>query len=443
MADRLRNQLTAAALVLGAAVTLGFGTSPQPDAHSRSGGAATLAPPRLASSSWANHHPAVSTDRSKPVIQPASDVSPPPCAPSLYSAPLTETNEGTTNLKLGLDPGPRLRAVMLFVDFPDLHARESPSTIYAHLVPRARAWFDEVSYGHLQLDVTPVRRWFRMPSRVRSYGLADGVSGAEQHVYLRDAVKAADSRVDFSGYQVIYVVAAKGTGVERSPAFLDYPGGGIVADGNELRYGATFFEDTKLDARFAANVLIHETGHVLGLPDLYDVPDPRYWSLFRFAGGWDVMSWNDPGFHFLAWEKWKLGWLAPSQIACLDGAGTMTATVTPLERAGGLKAIVLLTGPSSALVIEARRRIGQDRWLCAEGVLLYTVDASVRSGYGPVHIHPALPDRSSSLRDRCGPLYNAPLSRRHGLALANRADGISVTVLGSGPTGYRVRVSRA
>ena len=94
-------------------------------------------------------------------------------------------------------------------------------------------------------------------------------------------------------------------------------------------------------------------------------------------------------------------------------------------------------------MIEARRRIGQDRWLCAEGVLLYTVDASVRSGYGPVHIHPAAPDRNSSLRDRCGPLYNAPLSRGHGVAtLANRADGISVTVLGSGPTGYRVRVSR-
>jgi M6 family metalloprotease-like protein len=151
--------------------------------------------------------------------------------------------------------------------------------------------------------------------------------------------------VDFSGYQAIYVVAAKGTGVERSPAFLDYPGRGIVADGNELRYGATFFEDTKLDARYAANVFIHETGHVLGLPDLYDVPHPRYWSLFRFAGGWDVMSWNDPGFHFLAWEKWKLGWLKPKQIACLDSAGTMTATVTPLERAVGLKALVLPRAP--------------------------------------------------------------------------------------------------
>jgi M6 family metalloprotease-like protein len=363
--------------------------------------------------------------------------------PSLYSAPLTETNEGTTNLKLGLDPRPRLRAVMLFVDFPDLRARESTSTIYAHLVPRARAWFDEVSYGHLQLDVTPVRRWFRMPSRVRSYGLADGVSGPEQHVYLRDAVKAADSRVDFAGYQVIYVVAAKGTGAERSPAFLDYPGGGIDADGNELRYGATFFEDTKLDARYAANVLIHETGHVLGLPDLYDVPDPRYWSLFRFAGGWDVMSWNDPGFHFLAWEKWKLGWLEPPQIACLDGAGTMTATVTPLERAGGLKAIVLPVGP---LLCTRDRSPSPNR----PGPMALRRRRPSLHGrrVGTKRLRPcAYPSRGA------GPELESPRPLRSALqrpalpgtwvaTLANRADGISVTVLGSGPTGYRVRVSR-
>jgi M6 family metalloprotease-like protein len=332
---------------------------------------------------------------------------------------------------------------MLFVDFPDLHATESSRTLYGHLVPRARRWYDEVSYGRVQLDVTAVRHWFRMPRRLPDYGLSD-VSWAEHRDYIADAIGAADDAVDFSRYKIVYVVAAKGTNIERSPAFQAYAGSGIDADGSEVRYGATFFEDTKFEARYAANVLIHETGHILGLPDLYLYDVPGLWSLFRAVGGWDMMSSLDPGSHFLAWEKWKLGWLEPSQLACLEQPGELTTTVTPLEVDGGLKAIVLPTGPSSALVVEARRRIGQDGRICREGVLVYTVDASVRSGSGPVRVHAAQPDRSSELRDRCGPLYNAPFARGRGRVARFEDDsaGISVNVLGSGPTGYRVRVRR-
>ncbi len=353
-------------------------------------------------------------------------------------------NEGTTNAALPLQPNGRIRAVMLFVDFPDLHSSESTTALYDHLVPRSRAWFTEVSYGHLQLDVTPVNRWLRMPRSLQSYGLKDGITWPEHHDYMADAIGAADPTVDFSAYDVVYVVAAKGTSVERSPAFQAYPGSGIQADGKELRYGATFFEDTRSDARYAANVLIHETGHILGLPDLYDVPRPTFWSLFRFAGGWDMMSWNDPGFHFLAWEKWKLGWLDASQLTCLREPGQVTTTITPLERTGGLKAIVVPTGLSSAYVVEARRRIGQDAQLCDEGVLVYTVDASARSGYGPVQVHAAQSDAHGALFDRCGPLYNAPFDKARGEVprFSDDTAGITVQVLSSNASGYRVRVSR-
>jgi M6 family metalloprotease-like protein len=333
---------------------------------------------------------------------------------------------------------------MLFIDFPDLHATESTSRLYDRLVPRSRRWYDEVSYGRVHLDVTGIQRWFRMPKSVRDYGLADGIRWPEHRSYIADAVAAADGAVDFSRYRIVYVVTAKGTRVERSPAFHAYPGSGIEADGTELRYGATFFEDTKLDGRYAANVLIHETGHILGLPDLYDVPGRGWWNLFRFVGGWDAMSWNDPGFHFLAWEKWKLGWLDPSQLTCLEGLGQLTTTVTPLERAGGLKAIVVPTGASSAFVVEARRRIGEDAHLCEQGVLVYSVDALVRSGHGPVRVFPARPDRNGDLRDRCGPLYNAPFTVGRGRVarFENPSAGLSVKVLASGLNGYRVRVTR-
>ena len=353
-------------------------------------------------------------------------------------------NEGTTNAALPLRPAGRIRAVMLFVDFPDLHSSESTSTLYNRLVPRSRAWFNEVSYGRVQLDVAPLNRWVRMPHSLGHYGLRDGISWPEHHDYMADAIGAADAAVDFSGYQVVYVVAAKGTSVERSPAFQAYPGSGIQADGTELRYGATFFQDTRSDARYAANVLIHETGHILGLPDLYDVPNPVFWTLFRFTGAWDMMSWNEPGGHFLAWEKWKLGWLDPSQLTCLDGPGELTTTITPLERAGGLKAIVVPMGISSAYLVEVRKRIGEDTRLCEDGVLIYSVDASVRTGNGPVRVRAAQRDGNGDAFNRCGPLYNATFDKARGevARFTDDAAGLTVQVLSSNATGYRVHVTR-
>ncbi len=375
------------------------------------------------------------------------DPVPPPCSPSLYSAPFTEMNEGTTNTALPLRPAGPIRAVMLFVDFPDLHSSESASTLYDRLVRRSRGWFDEVSYGRVQLDVAPVNRWFRMPSNLGSYGLRNGINWSEHHDYIADAIGAADASVDFSAYQVVYVVAARGTGVDRSPAFQAYPGSGIQADGAEIRYGATFFQDTRSDARYAANVFIHETGHILGLPDLYGVfdnPNGNFWHLFRFAGGWDMMSWNDPGGHFLAWQKWKLGWLDPSQLTCLHAPGEVTTTITPLERTGGLKAIVVPTGLSSVYVIEARKRIGEDDWLCEDGVLIYSVNSSTRSGNGPVQVRAAQRDRSIDATNRCGPLYNAPYDSARGevARFTDDAAGLTVQVLSSSAQGYRVHVTR-
>ena len=385
-----------------------------------------------------------STSTTSGVPERNPDPPPPPCSPSLYSAPNTEMNEGTTNMALPLRAAGEVSAVMLFVDFSDLHATESTTVLHDRLVPHSRAWYEEVSYGRVHLGVTAVSHWLRMPRSLREYGLGDGITWPEHRSYIADAVAAAESEVDFSRYQIVYVVAAKNTHVERSPAFQAYPGSGIEVDGRELRFGATFFDDTRSDSRYAANVFIHETGHIFGLPDLYDVPNPTYWRLFRYAGGWDMKSWNEPGGHFLAWEKWKLGWLDPSQLTCVKGPGELTTTIAPLERPGGLKAVIVPTGISSAFVVEARKRIGQDARLCDDGVLVYSVDAAVRSGSGPVRVYAAQRDQDGELRDRCGPLYNAPYDRAKGeVARFNDASaGLSVQVLSSGANGYRVKVTR-
>jgi M6 family metalloprotease-like protein len=372
----------------------------------------------------------------------------PACAPQMLGESGAEMSEATFNSELSLKVRGTLRAVMLFVDFRERRASESTVQLSDRLVKPAAAWIREVSSGRAALEVTPVHRWYRMSHGSRSYGLGDGVSFEEQKNFIAEAVAAANHDVDFSPYSIVYIVASRGSPLERSPAFHAFAGSGVKVDGNELRYGATFGEDIRdvSPSAYGAYVLVHETGHILGLPDLYDVPDPTYWSLFRFAGAWDIMSWNLPGAHLLAWHKWKLGWLEPSELTCLRGPGELTTTLTPAARAGGLKAVVVPTGGSTAYVIEARKRIGEDRHLCDEGVLVYSVSGTVRSGEGPIRVRAAQRDTSAELVARCGPLYAAPFDKGAGeeARFEDANAGVSVEVLGETASGrYRIRVTRS
>jgi hypothetical protein len=101
-------------------------------------------------------------------------------------------------------------------------------------------------------------------------------------------------------------------------------------------------------------------------------------------------------------------------------------------------------GPTFAYVVEARRKIGVDSGLCETGVLVYSVDSSIRSGHGPVRVRTAQEDTSSSLVNRCGPLYNAPFDKAEGEVgtFEDANAGFSVRVLSSGTSGYRVQVAR-
>jgi M6 family metalloprotease-like protein len=390
-----------------------------------------------------------STASSQDLVQDNPAEQPPPaCAPQMFGVSGAEMNEATFNSALSLKGRGTLRAVMLFVDFRDRPASESTVQLYDRLVKPAAAWIKEVSSGRAALEVTPVHRWYRMSSGSRGYGLGDGVSFDEQKNYIAEAVAAANHDVDFSPYSIVYVVASRGSALERSPAFHAFAGHGVKADGNELRYGATFGEDIRdvSPSAYGAYVLVHETGHILGLPDLYDVPDPTYWSLFRFAGGWDIMSWNLPGSHLLAWHKWKLGWLEPSELTCLRGPGELTSTLTPAARGGGLKAVVVPTGGSTAYVIEARQRVGEDKRLCEDGVLVYSVNGTVRSGEGPIRVRAAQRDTSSELVGRCGPLYEAPFDKGAGevARFEDATAGVTMEVLGQTASGrYRIRVTRS
>jgi M6 family metalloprotease-like protein len=265
--------------------------------------------------------------------------------------------------------------------------------------------------------------------------------------YFNDAIIAADPHVDFSPYDLVYVVPA--TGARANTSFQTT--GFSIADSKNVTYAIELGTDIRSTyiPNNAARVLTHETLHTLGLPDLYDTSKGNYYAATdEGIGGWDIMSGIQPGGHLLAWHKWKLGWLDASQLRCVFPGHSLDVTLTPTETGGGLKAIVIPTGPTTAYVLENRQRTGSDAGLCDTGVLLYRIDAAVGSGGLPIRVVPAHPGTATDAGQnfRCSPFYDAPFDFGSGevASFSDPAAGLTLQLLSKTPDGsYAIHISRS
>ena len=83
------------------------------------------------------------------------------------------------------------------------------------------------------------------------------------------------------------------------------------------------------------------------------------------------------------------------------GQGHTSATLSPVEVAGGTKLVVVPTGATTAVVVESRHPAGYDTALPGSGVLVYFLDSSRASGTGVVKV---LPIDDSDLHKQAAPL---------------------------------------
>jgi M6 family metalloprotease-like protein len=320
-----------------------------------------------------------------------------------------------------------LRIAMLFVDFSDSPGPVDPQSIYATYFPRVLDWYGTVSYGRLQIAVEPFPHWLRLPRTLAVYE-AEHFEGA-----VEAAVAAADPTFDFSSFDALYIVASMpslaSTVIDETP---------LRADGAAIHSWAWLATGSLQRLPFVA---IHETGHLLGLPDLYNERNPS--SQHR----WDVMTAAPGGGGMFAWHRWKLGWIDRGQVVCLSRRGTLTATLAPIERAGGSKAIVSRVG-REVVVVEVRRALAEDASICESGVLVSRVDFSAGAPQNvgarrlPIQLQAARPDDSRRW-NRCGPQWRAPFALGRGEVSRTNAWRHSITLLRRLRDGsYRIRVTR-
>ncbi|MEV5483800.1 MULTISPECIES: M6 family metalloprotease domain-containing protein [Streptomyces] len=345
-----------------------------------------------------------------------------------------------------------VRALTLFIDFPDAHATLSPRARFAEFFPAATEYFRLSSYGRLTYRPIPLFRWLRMSRPLAAYGIGRGASfdpGSDggYHALSREVVRAVDPLVDFRDYDVINVIATPNAGppATRTVLSVTFSGGDMglrTADGVPFRNASFIW--SRQTGTSAFRVLNHENAHSFGLPDLYFTDDR---DSSPPVGHWDPMDedWG-PSNDFVGWHKWKLGWLSAEQVHCAPRHGTPGEhTLTPISTPGGTKIVVIPTSPRTALVVEARIRGLLDPAVCQPGVLIYRVATRVASGRGPLRIVDATPHSGGCYRDN---KYVDPeltdATFGPGETFTDRTSGAAVTVLTENSDGtYRVRVTPA
>ncbi|MYW98559.1 MULTISPECIES: M6 family metalloprotease domain-containing protein [unclassified Streptomyces] len=309
-------------------------------------------------------------------------------------------------------PDQGLDAVMIFLSFPDSEPVLTPGELTADHFPATTRFFERASYGRFTLRPHPQRNWTQMPRDSTWYAIERDWNAERRTAYLRDAVAAADDDVDFSRYDVVYLVAdpdAPGVDSDATKVVnFDRP---LRADGHDIRRVVTVFEQHPPDR----NVLAHETGHVFDLADLYHRPTDGKGDWDTYVGDWDVMG-SQFGLapDLFGWHKWKLGWLGGRQVVCVQGSADLTlepVAAAPVPGGSiGTRLAVVRTGADSALAIEARSATGNDRDTCSEGILIYRVRSETASGGGPVEVVDTHPNTGACWdRSVYPPLADAPL----------------------------------
>jgi len=312
-------------------------------------------------------------------------------------------NEGPTDFNRNIRAIGTVNARMVFVDFPDAPGDAGGTkSIAEHLTGKGRAqtWFREQSYGRLDFRVSAIAGWRRMPRPAGGYtGPQHTFTLAQHKEYLSDVV-ALFPDLDMRANQILLVVAAKTDAIAISPTFIAARNQAVATSSGPVQWAVTFGKDSYTNRYIN---LCHEVCHTFGLPDLYN------FAPFGFsAGAWDIMCDIFKGTGLLGWHRHKLGWLPPERATVLT-AGRGQFTLDPLSGNDGTSMIVIATdhGPqvSKVHVVElAQPILGHDGTLTGDGVLVYSVDASVPTGKSPIQIIPA----SKEPNPNFGSLSHAP-----------------------------------
>ncbi len=280
-----------------------------------------------------------------------------------------------------------------------------------------RDYYQKASYGKLDISAAAeghgiandgVVGWLTLP--YAHPNTANFPNGAADRKTTADAVKAADAYVNYKAYDtnndgklssrelhVTVIVAGQEGACCRSygkavwghfwtllsteqPTVDGVLFGSAAAGG-----GYTQFGEFHRDHMATIGVMVHEMGHDLGLPDLYDTDGTS-----EGVGDWSVMgsgAWNTVSGHIGAmpafpdaWSRAYEGWLTPKREVGARSVGQATtsdAVYQLHDNPGGIDWLSnVRSGTGEYFLVENRQKVGYDAGLPGCGLLVWHIDES-------------------------------------------------------------------
>ena len=371
----------------------------------------------------------------------------------------------SSHLPLAAVNGPQ-RTIVIMVRFTDQGNTTSVNQVQV-MLSNLNRYYNEDSYGMVsfQTGVTPASSspWYALPNSMTYYG-ADTVSSDNQLV--SDSLQAAyNSGIDLSTYKFAIVVHA-GNDEAMSHVSSDIHSftipGYVFNPAPLISYKISTSVVAESDP---TGVYCHEAGHLLGLPDLYDLTgriDPSN----NFMGYWEIMAlgeWNPnngnplqpkPGTypsHHSIWSKLQLGFVPISRMITVQPGQSANVTLENLESQTSADQAVKIPiaansdGSLTYYLLEMRARIGTyDQYLPfpsdypGAGILIYKVNESIPAGQGSVRLIDAHPG---------GDLSDAPFGPCNAPCISNntfwdQGNFVKVIVITTTPTAYSLIVDR-
>ena len=285
----------------------------------------------------------------------------------------------------------------LLIDFPDIPHTQSQSLIQNKIFGNGNAseypyeslrnYYSRASYGQLNMQGT-VLPWYRAQYNRDHYGSDAGVIEL-----IKEALSFQTTTQDFSQYD------NNGDGkIDYFCVFYSGPqtgwgsiwwywcdlGGGLFAadsftvDGKKIGVFSFQWESNPPGAEYSPHPVMHETGHGLGLPDLYDYDTTQ--GVPGGVGGLDMMdgNWGDHN----GFSKWLLDWLTPTVV----GNSGVVYNLTLRPTAQYPDCVVIMPNMmlskifSECFVVQNRSRCYNDSDIPSNGLLIWHVDATLNSG---------------------------------------------------------------
>ena len=277
------------------------------------------------------------------------------------------------------------------LNFKVLFAKSSGSTVaneksaedlYKKLKPEiVSSFYNQVSNGSVKnIQFEPYYSWIEY-DKLESLQDAAGDEikrvESEWRTFVSKTLETADSQIDFTKSDgVIIILDPNSSYLRIAYALADEH----IVDGkkisNVVMLGRAFVRVGR-----PPYLVVHELGHLFGLPDLYSYQDSTdtadYFSVMNMAAS--------EGVGYFGWERYILGWLDDPQMIC-HKAGEVVGNLIPLTKKNGLKMIAVPISSSEVLVVENRTKEGIDKMISSAGIIAYVVDSSIESGKNPIKV---------------------------------------------------------